>query len=117
MRVVKKLVGLVVICPCMLWLKVVSLLYGSASSALKIGSFQMLHNCWCCGCQVGLAGCSMIAIAPVCIIARSICIVLYRSFDPVIVCSCCLDVRWGSPCGCVESLSFGGPWITLSLIL
>ena len=64
MRVVKKFKGFVVICPCMLWLKVVSLLYGRASSALKIGSFQMLQSCWCRECQIGLAGCSIIAMAP-----------------------------------------------------
>lgn len=76
MRVVKKLVGLMVTWPCMLWLKVVSLLYGSVSCILKMGSFHMLQSCCCCGCHVGFAGCSMMAIAPTFINASRICMVL-----------------------------------------
>ena len=83
------------------------------SKIWNIGSFQILHSSDCCGCHVGLAGCSMMAIAPVRISANSIWIVLYRSLEPVIVCSCCLLVNCGSPCGYWELLSLGGPCIVL----
>ena len=64
MRDVRKVVGFLEICPCVLCMNWCVWLKGNWRSVLKAGSFHMEHLSSYCGCQTGGAGCSSSEIPP-----------------------------------------------------
>ena len=64
MRDVKKVVGFLEICPCMLCRKRCVKLKGNCSRVCMCGSFQIEHLSWYWGCHTGGAGCSKSEIPP-----------------------------------------------------